>query len=45
VRRLRRRPRHPLPPAPRVDLEGRRAEIELYDAAFADELWRRPAPL
>ena len=45
MKRLRRRPRHPLPPAPRVDLEGRRAEAEIFDAVFAEPLWRRPTPL
>lgn len=45
-RRPRRDKRMPhRPPAPRIDPKGLDAEAELFDAAFAPELWRRPAPL
>lgn len=46
MRRPRRKPHAPSPPpVPRADVQGRRAEIEIFDAAFAEKLWRRPPML
>ena len=46
MKRTRRdRPKPHRPPAPRIDPKGLAAEAELFDEAFALELWRRPAPL
>ena len=33
-----------LPPAPRIDLKGRRIEDELFESIWAEQIWRRPTP-
>jgi hypothetical protein len=45
VKRLRRKPALTPLPVPRAELEGRRAEAEFFDQAFAERLWRRPTPI
>jgi len=45
MKRPRRRPRVVLPPVPRLDLEGRRAETGPFGDSFVDALWRRGSTL